>query len=684
MKNENPLVSIIVAVYNVGKYIGKCCESLFSQTYGNIEIVFVDDGTPDDSIKIVEALLDGKYAHMKSRVKIVHQENQGVHVARRTGYEHTTGDYVIHCDPDDWVSRRYIEKLVAAAVKNEADIVICNYYNVYRYWKVLRREKYFPDKMQILRALISHHHVRAYLVNKLVRRRLYEGVFFPRNPYCEDMVLTTQFLLGAEKVCYIKDRLYYYRKDNVLSLCKMPKSIRNRIVFFNLVDLWDFLEKKGDNPLECMRGEYMEQLAWLVFGSHSTSVFNTRPDILDEVRALSPDPSRSLPLSKQERLKQMIAEYDRRGKSGLRIAYCIHSLHNSGGMERVLTLKANALAERPGCEVHVIAASLRGRKPCFPLSPEVHLHDLGVREHLRPRLFRRKLSAVLKEIRPDVTISLSGRELRFLPSIGDGSAKVAEFHFPREKFFYKYGHLPFGKAYAAFRTRRLERMVSRLDGFVVLTKKDCEDWRTRIAFTEQIYNPVTFTSEEKSPLEEKRCIAVGRLNYEKNFSDLVKAWKSVAQECPDWRLDIFGDGPLRERLSKEIAAAGLDGIVRLMGRTQDIRRELLGSSLLVMTSRYEGFPMTLLEAAEAGLPLVSFSCPKGPAEIVRDGENGYLVTPGDTDALAQRIVAVIQDASLRKEMGRKAAQTAAAFSLDKIIPQWIRLLEKITGSSSQR
>ena len=227
-------------------------------------------------------------------------------------------------------------------------------------------------------------------------------------------------------------------------------------------------------------------------------------------------------------------------------------------------------------------------------------------------------------------------------------------------------------------------MVARLDGFVVLTRSDREDWARRIPFPSQIYNPLTFSSEEKALLEEKRCIAVGRLSYEKNFSDLVKAWTSVARECPDWRLDIFGDGPLRGRLSAEIRSAGLDGTVRLMGRTRDIRHELLGSSLLVMTSRYEGFPMTLLEAAEAGLPLVSYSCPKGPAEIIRDGENGFLVEPGDTAALAGRVISLIKDASLRKEMGRKAAQTAAAFSLDKIIPQWIRLLEELTGSSSQR
>lgn len=367
----------------------------------------------------------------------------------------------------------------------------------------------------------------------------------------------------------------------------------------------------------------------------------------------------------------------------MKIAYCIHSLHNSGGMERVLTIKANALAAVPGCEVHVIAAALRGRKPYFPLSDLVVLHDLNVRDSLCPGLFRRRLATLLREIRPDVTVSLSGRELAFLPDLDDGSAKIAEFHFSHEKFFLKYGGSTIGKVYASFRTKRLEKMVSRLDRFVTLTKEDRDDWAKEVPGAVQIYNPLTFRSEAKSSLDTKRCIAVGRLTPQKNFSDLVKAWRIVARECPDWTLDIFGAGPLRKKLAAEIDAAGLSGAVRLMGRTDDIRREMLGSSCLAMSSRYEGFPMTLLEAAETGLPMVSYSCPKGPSEIIRDGENGFLVPPGDIDTLAKKIIAVIKDPELRKDMGREAALTAKNFTLDKIIPQWLSLFEELTNNTAK-
>lgn len=361
----------------------------------------------------------------------------------------------------------------------------------------------------------------------------------------------------------------------------------------------------------------------------------------------------------------------------MRIAYCIHSLHNSGGMERVLTLKANALAALPGYEVHLIAAALHGRKPCFEPSPAVRVHDLDCNEHLHPRRFAHRLEALLCELKPDVTVSLSGTELRYLPGFRDGSAKIAEFHFSHDKFFLKYGSTPLGAAYARYRTRKLEKAASRLDRFVVLTREDRKDWEKVLGNVAQIYNPLTFTSPVKAQLEERRCIAVGRLEAQKNFSDLIKAWRIVAVRFPDWVLDIFGDGAQHERLQKEISAAGLEGKVHLRGRSSDIRGEMLRASCLAMSSRFEGFPMVLLEAAATGLPMVSYACPMGPSEIIRDGENGFLAPAGDVEALARGLMAVMEDPARRRSLGAAAAATADAFSMDRIIPQWDRLFHSL-------
>lgn len=313
----NPSVSIIIPVYNVEKYIRQCCEGIFSQTYENLEVVIVNDGTPDNSIKIVEELLDGRFAHMKPKVKIINQGNQGLAGARKTGIANATGEYLIQLDPDDSVSPKLIEKLVEAAVKEDADIVICNYYNCYKFWRVPRREKKFDDKMQILDAMFSHRHFRAYLWNKLVRRSLYDGdLFYPRCFMCEDMVFMGQLILKADKIVYINDHLYYYRKTHMSSLSHQLLEKRFKDVFINKADLWEHLDRDGNTPLAPIRENYLLHLAWLAFHRNITDELEGRSYILDCVRGLPVDPKYSLEVKDQLRLKEMIRYYDQYKETG--------------------------------------------------------------------------------------------------------------------------------------------------------------------------------------------------------------------------------------------------------------------------------------------------------------------------------------------------------------------------------
>ena len=182
-------------------------------------------------------------------------------------------------------------------------------------------------------------------------------------------------------------------------------------------------------------------------------------------------------------------------------------------------------------------------------------------------------------------------------------------------------------------------------------------------------------SDEVSPLDEKRCIAAGRLESQKNFKDLITAWKTVDARHPDWKLSVYGDGSQKESLQDQIDSMGLKGKVTLKGRTNDVRKELLGSSCLVMSSRFEGFPMILLEALATGLPIVSYDCPKGPSEIVTIGANGYLAKVGDTGTLAQGICSVIANEELRKRFGAESKRRSENFSLEKTMEKWDALFK---------
>ena len=444
----------------------------------------------------------------------------------------------------------------------------------------------------------------------------------------------------------------------------------------------------------------------------------------------------------------------------MKIMYCIRGLHNSGGMERVLSVKANLLASR-GHEVSIVVLRLKGRKPFFPIDPSVNIVDLsapylslpghpssanatsdsprttvssavgstaspatgsartegiasvpatGASERLKGSV-RKRLSRVVEMLDPDVCVSLCGPEVRILPAVAGGRPCVAEYHFSHDKFYRKYGGI-FMYPYAWLRTHMLERAVSEYDCMVTLTEHDLPIWKRHCRRVERIFNPVTTPPGQVSRLAEKRMIAVGRLEDQKNFKDLVSAWSIVAERCPDWRLEIFGEGKLEHALRSQIARLGLTGSVILRGVVKDIASEYSNSSALLMTSLHEGFPLALVEASSFGLPLISYDCPTGPSEIIVDAgdggfdgdgrgagagagadagnvpaatldqaagntPNGYLVPVGDVRTLADRICRIASDDNLRLRLGAASKASSRRFTPETIISAWEHLFSSL-------
>lgn len=401
------------------------------------------------------------------------------------------------------------------------------------------------------------------------------------------------------------------------------------------------------------------------------------------------------------------------------IAYCIHSLHRAAGMERVVSVKANLLARTGEYKVYILTASLKGRKPAFDLDSSVSIIDIGVNEKLRQRKYAAKLGNILKNIGADICISTGGAEIYALPRCSDGSIKIAEFHFSHDKFLLKYGKNAVGRWYASLRTKKLEKAVAKLDCFVTLTERDREDWEKYLydiqsakekhiknkvdearsknggkqrdshidahnTKIDQIYNPLTFNCSETASLDGHRCIAIGRLDRQKNFEDLIRAWKEVRLEVPDARLDIYGEGSLHKNLQSLIDTLLLSDSICLKGRTNNIEKELLNSSCIAMSSLFEGFPMVLLESAACGVPMISYDCPQGPSEIIEDGVNGKLVKYRDTNGLAKALIEVLSNGGLRKSMGVKAKATSDKFSPELIIRQWDELFRSLVAEQRNR
>lgn len=372
----------------------------------------------------------------------------------------------------------------------------------------------------------------------------------------------------------------------------------------------------------------------------------------------------------------------------MRIAFIIESGYNSGGMEQALATSANRLTE--WFDITIITAFNEGRKPFFAISEKITLHDLGLVQRdypsgsARRKAYRERLEAYLLAHHQDVCVSLGSLEYSFLPRIKDGSKKVLWFHFALN-----YDLLTTHISSVGFvnrcigRLRQAKRLLCgrQYDRVVVLSKADARQWRRFVNHVSVIYNPVTIVPQRVEDYSVRRAMAVGRLDWQKGFDYLIKAWKQVAGQCPHWQLDIYGDGPLKGELQRLIETNGLQGVVFLWGRADDVAAEYARHSMFILSSRYEGFGLVLVEAGICGLPIVSFDCQQGPAEIITP-ENGILVRPvGDTKALAEAVCKLADNEELRRSMGQQALGLAAKFNLEDIVEEWRQTLESLATNA---
>lgn len=368
------------------------------------------------------------------------------------------------------------------------------------------------------------------------------------------------------------------------------------------------------------------------------------------------------------------------------------SLYNPGGMERVLLNKVRYLREKMGWDVTVVTTDQHGR-PAFYQFPEgVRIVDLRINYtddngknpvlktlgYLRRRRRHRKaLTELLSHERPDIVDSLYPSESSFIPKIKDGSKKVLELHF-NKYFRLQYGRSGLLGLADRLRTKQDERIVRRFDRFVVLTEEDKGYWGD-LPNIKVIPNAAITSEARRSNCMAHRAIAVGRLDYQKGFDRLIKAWGIIKkdQEYSDWRLDIFGQGEWKEMLEWMIQNLGLGDSASINQPTNEIWKEYAASSMLEMSSHFEGQPMVMIEAMSCGLPVVTFDFKCGPKDIIEDNRNGFLVPEGDVPALADAMKTLMRDEALRQRMGAEALKIRSKYSEEKVMDSWIQLFEDL-------
>lgn len=372
-----------------------------------------------------------------------------------------------------------------------------------------------------------------------------------------------------------------------------------------------------------------------------------------------------------------------------KILYIYGGLYTPNGMSAIISQKINYLAENTDNEMYIVLTEHPEKKTFYQLSDKIHRKDIVLNFDdldtmplvkkivcywIKQRKYKRMLTQYLMELRPDITVSITRREINFLTKIKDGSKKVAEIHFART--FYRQFHssiLPkrANKWISKIWMNNLIRNLKQLDRFIVLTNEDKQNW-TELDNVSVIPNFVTSVSMGKSDCNLKRVIAVGRYSWQKGFDMLINAWQIVYKSHPEWLLDIYGDGD-SDAYQTIADNLGLSSVVRCNTAIRDIHKEYIRSSIFVLSSRYEGLPLVLIEAMGAGLPVVAFSCPCGPKDLIVEGHNGLLVENGNVQQLAAQLLYLINHECDRKSMGEKAVESVNCYTKDIVMKRWVEL-----------
>lgn len=378
----------------------------------------------------------------------------------------------------------------------------------------------------------------------------------------------------------------------------------------------------------------------------------------------------------------------------MKIVYIIDSLALKGGAERIITEKMNYLATIYNYDVSVITYYQFHEPNTYPLSCKVKQINLSIPFYQQYRYsypkrlwlkwgFYRQLQIELQQtvnsINPDILIGVGYTLADVVCSIKCQAAKIIESHearmYTQSPLLHKNTSL-FSTIYAILNRKIYLNIVEkRADAVVTLTKGDALEWKNAKR-VEIIPNFSIMPISNLSNGESKRVIAIGRLEWQKGYDKLIDIWKLVSPTHSDWQLDIYGEGSLEADLKKRINEAGLINVT-IHPFTHNISQEYASSSICVLTSRFEGFSLVLLEAMRHGLPCVTFDCPFGPKELIDDNKCGYVIENDNINQFAERLNYLIDNQQVRKRFAKEALMKSRKYNVDNIMNLWKELFNSL-------
>lgn len=344
----------------------------------------------------------------------------------------------------------------------------------------------------------------------------------------------------------------------------------------------------------------------------------------------------------------------------MNIVFVIHSLYYKSGTQRVACHLANLFVENLKYKVTILNMDTNFEQAAYYLSRSIQVKALTGGYFN----FYCQLQKYIDDNKPDFMVIHNMGRLSLLCSILNKNNTK----------FISLEHVAFDSrpTWVKFFSRIFYK---RMDEVVCLTKNDILSYQSWFDNAKVIYNISPFSIPKEAGIKNNKIISVGRLTYQKNFQALLMAWKTIQDQTADWVLEIYGDGEDYDDLQNSISIHELKN-VSLMGQTNDVEKVYNSSSIFVMSSRYEGLPMVLIEAQTFGLPIISFDCPHGPAEVITHQVNGILVENQNVELLAQAMLGLISDNQKRDQYSIQALKDAQKFQQSSILEMWKALLEK--------
>ena len=372
----------------------------------------------------------------------------------------------------------------------------------------------------------------------------------------------------------------------------------------------------------------------------------------------------------------------------MKILYLFRSLAVWGGIERILVDKMNWLASKGGTEVYMLTSDQGDHLIPYKVNNKVHIEDLCVNFHRKYQFgylkricisyqmlhkYKKSLSDCINRIQPDIIVCTTSDQIDIITDVKGRIPLVVESHSICNRTIEqgKYALLRY------FRRFKFLSSLSKVDCVVALSEGDAEEWRNfhhNVIVIPNMLHPYPCRIEPSS-LTSKRVIWVGRFDYQKRAEVAIGIWKQVANRYPDWCLDIYGEG---EYESEVTLMASSTQNVSVHKPTSHIFDCYSNSSVLISTSLFEPFGLVIAEAMSCGLPVVAFDCPYGPATIINEGVNGFLIPSDKVQYFADKLSLLIEDISLRRQMGQAALESSDRFIPDHIMPQWMALFDELS------